>query len=203
MKRSQAMDDIARSFTYPERTMALDWVGMRGIDLPLAVALRDEIRMIHAQADVAVNLLETSKRGIHMSRLYKVIEGLSQSFVLMRDSLEPRLQEIMASHEECGTDAVQLELRFSILKRQQALVTEGAGRMVVLSHHHSSWTEAATLLFKYRNSSHLLFNLSVLSGSRASARRRGLQAGLGNGSVGRIRAGRAMDTSERDQCHPT
>jgi GTP cyclohydrolase I len=127
MKRNQAMDDIARSSIYPARAMPLDWVGMRGIDLPLAVAMREEIRMIHAQADVAVNLLEESKRGIHMSRLYKVIEGLSQSFVLMRDPLEPRLQEIVASHEECGTDAVQLDLRFNILKRQQSLVTEGQG----------------------------------------------------------------------------
>lgn len=127
MQLIRAMDDIAKSSNHPARALSLDWVGMRGIDLPLSIALRDGSRPIHAQADVAVNLLEESRRGIHMSRLYKVIEDLSRSFVLMRDSLEPRLQEIIESHDECGTDSVQLELRFNLLKRQQALLTENLG----------------------------------------------------------------------------
>ncbi len=127
MKPMRLMDDIAKSTSYPARALSLDWVGMKNIDLLLPVVLRDGIRLVHARADVAVNLLKSDQRGIHMSRLYRVVEDLSRSFVLFRDSLESHLREIVQSHEECGTDAVRFELRFQLLKRQQALVTEGLG----------------------------------------------------------------------------
>ena len=48
-------------------TLALDWVGMQGIALPL----RLHGERLNALADAGVSLDAAAARGIHMSRLYR------------------------------------------------------------------------------------------------------------------------------------
>ena len=53
----------------------LDWVGMEGIDAPVRIDAGDgDIQQVHARLDAFVNLVRTDRRGIHMSRLYLLID---------------------------------------------------------------------------------------------------------------------------------
>ena len=47
---------------------------MQGIDLPVAVAGGCR-RDVHARADVQVDLPAPHVKGIHMSRLYRLLDG--------------------------------------------------------------------------------------------------------------------------------
>ena len=53
----------------------LDWVGMQGIAVPLLVAGE----RVAAFADAGVSLDEAEARGIHMSRLYRALEALTDA----------------------------------------------------------------------------------------------------------------------------
>jgi len=54
------------------------WVGMQGIDLPITVAESDYQRDLHARVDVQVILPAPQVKGIHMSRLYLLLDSLDQ-----------------------------------------------------------------------------------------------------------------------------
>ena len=49
---------------------SLDWVGMKGIDLPLVIEETGYRNTLAAPADVSGNLPAANINGIHVSRLY-------------------------------------------------------------------------------------------------------------------------------------
>lgn len=103
----------------------LAWVGMEGIDLPLTVAETDCLEKIHARADVQVNLPAAHVKGIHMSRLYQLLGSLGDDGLITPAHLLTLLRAMIDSHVDCGTDSARLQLRFDLLARRPALVTEG------------------------------------------------------------------------------
>lgn len=102
---------------------ALQWVGMQGIDLPLSLA-RDQVQ-VHARADVQVDLPDPAIKGIHMSRLYRLLDSLGEGAPLAPGRLRAVLQEMVDSHADCGSQSARLALQFDFLTRRPALVTEG------------------------------------------------------------------------------
>ena len=66
------LPDISLTDAAPRRP--LEWVGMQGIDLPVAVAGGCR-RDVHARADVQVDLPAPHVKGIHMSRLYRLLDS--------------------------------------------------------------------------------------------------------------------------------
>nr|WP_175801413.1 GTP cyclohydrolase FolE2 [Burkholderia anthina] len=118
------LPDISVTDAAP-RHHPLDWVGMQGIDLPVAVAEPGCRRDVHARADVQVDLPAPHVKGIHMSRLYRLLDALGEREALSPAGLQRVLHEMVDSHRDCGTRSARLRLRFDLLARRPALVTEG------------------------------------------------------------------------------
>ncbi len=94
-----AMPDIANhSCATTEGT--LDWVGMSNIEVPLMLALASEApRQVSASVEAFVNLKDPKAKGIHMSRLYLLLDELSTESTLSRATLCNLLDGFITSHE--------------------------------------------------------------------------------------------------------
>lgn len=104
---------------------ALQWVGMQGMDLPIQIAEADYRREVYARADVQVNLPAPHVKGIHMSRLYRLADGLSDAQAVTPASLRQVLRAMVDSHQDCETTDARLRLSFDLLIRRPALVSAG------------------------------------------------------------------------------
>lgn len=113
------LPDVAR--TQPSSTlMPLDWVGMQHIDQP--VYLAGSAIPVHARADVQVDLPDPAIKGIHMSRLYRLLDQLAAQ-PLTPATVGETLQAMVASHADCHSTQARLRLRFELLCRRPALLT--------------------------------------------------------------------------------
>ncbi len=102
---------------------ALDWVGMQHIDLPLRLGEGDLGGLLPASADVQVDLPAATAKGIHMSRLYQLLDRLGTDAPLTPERLRLLLIEMVSSHRSCDSRAARLRLDFALLVRRPALVT--------------------------------------------------------------------------------
>ena len=102
--------------------IALDWVGMQGITLPVTV----DSRPLHGKVDIGVDLLaESESRGIHMSRLYQALESLT-SAELTPALISQFLDDIKKSQSGISSDAfIQISGQFLLLK--PALISDLSG----------------------------------------------------------------------------
>lgn len=126
LQEGGALPDVA---TEPQRetAAALAWVGMHGIDLPLALdADPAALRAGNARADAWVNLPAGAGRGIHMSRLYTHLETALATEPLSREALQRALAGFLDSHAGISQRA-RLELRFDLLACRRALLSERSG----------------------------------------------------------------------------
>ncbi len=103
------------------QALPLDWVGMRGIALPVFI----EGQRLAAKADAGVNLDDGEARGIHMSRLYLALEMLEQQN-LTPALLQQVLESFLGSHEGLANSAY-LNIHTDLLLRRPALVSPLAG----------------------------------------------------------------------------
>ncbi len=119
-----ALPDISLTDAAPGRR-PLEWVGMQGIDLPVAVAEPGCRRDVHARADVQVDLPAPHVKGIHMSRLYGLLDALGDGAALSPAGLRRMLRAMVDSHRDCASRSARVRLRFDLLARRAALVTDG------------------------------------------------------------------------------
>lgn len=117
------LPDVSRTDKAP-RLSPLDWVGMQGIDLPVTIAEPGYRRELHARADVQVDLPLPHVKGIHMSRLYQLLDTLAG------EPLSPRvlhrlLRAMIDSHQDCNSQNARLRLELALLVRRPALVSAG------------------------------------------------------------------------------
>lgn len=118
------LPDIAR--TELSTTLSpLDWVGMDGIDVPITLDEMGFEHPVHARADVQVDLPDPTIKGIHMSRLYRLLDGFAGSDRLNPVTLSNLLQDMVSSHADCHSTRARLVLTFSLLCRRPALLSEG------------------------------------------------------------------------------
>lgn len=99
----------------------LDWVGMRGIALPL----RLHGQLIAGRAAAGVSLDDGAARGIHMSRLYLALEHLHEA-ELSPTLLRQVLEQFLASHAGLSRCAY-LDLDGQSLYQRPALISPLAG----------------------------------------------------------------------------
>lgn len=116
---SMTLPDIAAQVA--RQALPLEWVGMRGIALPVLI----EGQRLSAKADAGVSLDDGEARGIHMSRLYLTLEALEQ------ESLSPALlhhvlKRFLQSHEGLSNRAY-LNIHTDLLLKRPALVSPLAG----------------------------------------------------------------------------
>ncbi|MBK8285417.1 MAG: GTP cyclohydrolase I FolE2 [Ahniella sp.] len=100
-------------------------VCMRGISTPILLDLPDGVQRCAASVDVLVSLDDAAARGIHMSRLYLLLERLSTEAVSPQ-VLGTLLGELVASQQGLSS-AASITLRFDLLLRRPALVSDLSG----------------------------------------------------------------------------
>ncbi|MBS97442.1 MAG: GTP cyclohydrolase I FolE2 [Oceanospirillaceae bacterium] len=120
----QAMPDISLTDNAPIAT-PLRWVGMEGIDLPVGLEEPGCEPRVHARVDAQVDLPTPQIKGIHMSRLYRLLDRLTAPAALTSRALHQLLVAMVASHEDCNSTSARIQLRFDLLIRRPALVTPG------------------------------------------------------------------------------
>ncbi len=121
-----SMPDIA-NHTKAQTEGTLDWVGMSNIEMPIIVASKNEAeRMVSAHVDAFVNLKEPKAKGIHMSRLYLLIDDLSNNGVLNHQSLVTLLDGFISSHEDLSDNA-KVQFNFDYHLRRKSLISGKQG----------------------------------------------------------------------------
>lgn len=120
------MPDIA-NHTTAQTEGTLDWVGMSNIEMPMMVASKGESeRMVSAHINAFVNLKEAQAKGIHMSRLYLLIDELSTSNVLNYQNLVTLLDGFISSHNDLS-DQAKVTFSFEYHLRRKSLVSGKEG----------------------------------------------------------------------------
>lgn len=117
-----ALPDVALTDLAPGLS-PLQWVGMQGIDLPITVAEPGYRRDLHARADAQVDLPAPQVKGIHMSRLYRLLDRLGLGEPLSPTTLRDTLRAMVESHVDCESRNARIRLEFDLLVRRPALVT--------------------------------------------------------------------------------
>jgi len=104
------------------------WACMHGICAPIKIREPDYEREATAQVDLHVDLPREDVKGIHMSRLFVLLDELLQSGeVLSPTFLSILLAGMFERHVDCGTKRSRARFGFDLLLRCKALVTEGLG----------------------------------------------------------------------------
>jgi len=120
-----ALPDVAYDRAAAARP--LDWVGMRRVALPLRVDGQDGgPQIVAARADIGVDLASAETRGIHMSRLYLLLQDAFSSEALAVPALRALLRGCIDSQSGLATTA-RLTLHWEQLLRRSALASDNAG----------------------------------------------------------------------------
>ena len=109
-----------------ETPSPLQWVGMENIAVPILMRLQDETtQIIPASADVYVSLEKPKVKGIHMSRLYSVLNQLAE-LECKKETLAQLLEVMIQSQQGLGHEA-KIKLTFDLLLRKSALLSNESG----------------------------------------------------------------------------
>ena len=123
---SSSMPDIANS-AFAQKEGLLDWVGMSQIELPLMVSSDNQAaRQVSAKAEAFVNLADAKAKGIHMSRLYLLLDELSVNGEVTLASLTQLLNDFLVSHDDLSNQA-HLKLSFDYHLRRKSLISGKQG----------------------------------------------------------------------------
>ncbi|TAL84293.1 MAG: GTP cyclohydrolase I FolE2 [Rhodanobacter sp.] len=123
---ARLMPDVATQ-AQPHLAGALDWVGMDGIEVPVHFDAGDgEVQRASAQVGAFVNLGRPDKRGIHMSRLYLLVDKYLGTQPLSAATVRTMLQEFLTSHDGLA-DRARVSIRFEQLVRRAALRSANSG----------------------------------------------------------------------------
>jgi GTP cyclohydrolase I len=100
---------------------------MSNIEVPLMLALASEApRQVSASVEAFVNLKDPKAKGIHMSRLYLLLDELSTESSLSHATLCNLLDGFITSHEDLSDQAF-VKFDFELHLRRKALITEKQG----------------------------------------------------------------------------
>ncbi|MFS8137362.1 MAG: GTP cyclohydrolase FolE2 [Thermomonas sp.] len=120
-----ALPDVAAD--QPALARTLDWVGMDGICLPVRLPSADGQTMhVPALVDIAVDLRDPSARGIHMSRLYLLLQESLANEALSTPGLRHLLDACISSQLGLSS-AARVALQYDHLLLRQALSSGNTG----------------------------------------------------------------------------
>jgi GTP cyclohydrolase I len=119
------LPDVARhGLQSPLET--LDWVGMSGIHQPLMIRDGRSVRAVQSRVQIYVDLADEMAKGIHMSRLYLILDEHSETRPLSTAGLKLMLASLLESHRDLSTQAF-VQFDFDYFLRRKALVTDNSG----------------------------------------------------------------------------
>ena len=119
------MPDVSgHELKIPQNT--LEWVGMAGIHQPLAIKDGQAIRQVQSKVQIYVNLGDAHAKGIHMSRLYLILDEHSETRPLTTAGLKLLLRSMLESHRDLSSRAF-VQFDFDYYLRRPALVSDNSG----------------------------------------------------------------------------
>jgi GTP cyclohydrolase I len=119
------MPDVSgHELSIPQNT--LEWVGMSGICQPLLIRDGGQTRQVQSRVQIYVNLGDERAKGIHMSRLYLILDEHSETRPLTTAGLKLLLRSMLESHRDLSSRAF-VQFDFDYYLRRQALVSENSG----------------------------------------------------------------------------
>ncbi|MEM9255269.1 MAG: GTP cyclohydrolase FolE2 [Pseudomonadota bacterium] len=125
MYRFDTLPDVT-SDTLRELSSPLQWVGMEQIDVPIRLARETaDGQTSLAKASVYVSLRDGSAKGIHMSRLYSILNQLDTE-TCSKSQLDRMLDQSISSQAGISDNA-KIELAFDLLLKKQALRSGESG----------------------------------------------------------------------------
>jgi GTP cyclohydrolase I len=104
----------------------LNWVGMSGIELPILLRSVEDTIRLSTSTQAYVNLIDPQSKGIHMSRLYLLLDQMATQEPLTPQRVEAILQAFIASHTGLSDHAF-VEFRFDYYERRASLLSQNAG----------------------------------------------------------------------------
>lgn len=119
------MPDIA-NHTTAQTEGTLDWVGMSNIEMPIMVDMQGSSRPVSAIVEAFVNLNQPKAKGIHMSRLYLMVDELSVESSLNKENLVQLLDNFISSHEDLS-DSAHVKFEFDYHMRRKSLISGKLG----------------------------------------------------------------------------
>lgn len=121
-----SMPDVA-SIIAPAIHSTLNWVGMSQIAVPMNISdTKHSDQRVNAKAQIYVDLGDPHAKGIHMSRLYLLLEKFGEQGSVDANSLQKLLNDMLESHEGLSSNAT-LELTFEYMLNQPALKSDNSG----------------------------------------------------------------------------
>jgi len=121
---SDLPDIASRELHQPHVT--LDWVGMSDINQPLLVRDGQHSKHVQTRVQIYVDLGDELAKGIHMSRLYLILDEHSETRPLTAAGLKLLLRSVLESHRELSTRAF-VQFDFDYYLRRPALVSDNSG----------------------------------------------------------------------------
>jgi len=119
------MPDIANQ-AQAQTEGVLDWVGMSNIEMPVMVDMQGETRQVSALVEAFVNLNQPKAKGIHMSRLYLMLDELSVESSLNKTTLTELLNNFIHSHQDLS-DCAHVKFEFDYHMRRKSLISGKRG----------------------------------------------------------------------------
>ena len=122
---SNDMPDVAsRTVLHADGT--LDWVGMGDIRQPIDIRDGGTVHRVDSRVQVYVDLADAQAKGIHMSRLYLILDEHAAARPLSCAGLKLLLASLLQSHRGLSGHAF-VEFAFDYFLRRQALVSDHSG----------------------------------------------------------------------------
>ncbi|MFG6665767.1 GTP cyclohydrolase FolE2 [Halomonas sp. HNIBRBA4712] len=118
------LPDISTSEAAPGLS-PLEWVGMQNIAMPIVLEEPGYRRTLAAKVNAQVNLPALHIKGIHMSRLYCLLDEMSDEVALSPALLRSTMADMVATHRDCASDSARLRFCFDLMLRRPALLSEG------------------------------------------------------------------------------
>lgn len=107
----------------------LNWVGMSGIELPITVQQglepHNSVRL-SSKVQAYVSLDDPMSKGIHMSRLYLILDQMGTEENLTPNRVKVILEAFIASHKELSNQAF-VEFKFDYYERRKSLKSDNSG----------------------------------------------------------------------------
>ena len=123
MRESHLPDVASRD---GEQTGTLDWVGMGDIRQPIDIRDGEQAHRVEARVQLYVDLADAEAKGIHMSRLYLILDEHANTRPLSPAGLKLLLASMLVSHRDLSGSAF-VEFAFDYFLRRRALVTDNSG----------------------------------------------------------------------------
>ena len=119
------MPDIA-GHLHDEPQGTLDWVGMSGVHQPIRLLQNGEAHTLQSTVQIYVDLADPQSKGIHMSRLYLLLDEHARERPLSPAGLKLLLGSIRQSHRDLST-AAYVRFSFDYMLRRPALKSDFSG----------------------------------------------------------------------------